>query len=351
MIYKFSQKILFQLDAERAHQLTMRGLHASMPFLQNFVAQHSWVDHPNLHVSAFGLNFPNPVGLAAGFDKNAEHAHVLFPFGFGHIEVGTITGQAQPGNPRPRLFRLPLDQAILNRMGFNNSGAEAVAAHLSKSRPAGILGINIGKTKIVDNSDAHLDYEKSLRLLHEFGDYFVVNVSSPNTPGLRALQDREPLERLLGHLQHVNHDVAQQNQRTPRPLLLKIAPDLTDEALEEAVNVAVQSGLSGIVATNTTISREGLNTPNIETLGAGGISGRPVHHRSVDVVRKIRTLTSCPIIGVGGIFGPEDARAMLDAGATLVQIWTGFVYQGPQIVRDINRGLVAQGWKATATSS
>lgn len=350
MIYRLSQKFLFQLDAEQAHHATMRGLHASMPLLRNFIQKNSSVEHPNLRVSAFGLNFPNPVGLAAGFDKNAEHAEVLFPFGFGHIEVGTITGQAQPGNPHPRLFRLPADQALLNRMGFNNHGAEAVAKQLQKHRPDGILGINIGKTKVVDNSEAHLDYEKSLRLLHEFGDYFVVNVSSPNTPGLRALQDREPLEQLLSHLQAVNHHQAQQNQRPPRPLLLKIAPDLTDHAIAEAVEVATQHGLSGIVATNTTITREGLRTPNVESLGPGGISGRPVRALSLDVVKKVRQHTVLPIIGVGGIFGPQDAHAMLQAGATLVQVWTGFVYQGPLIVRDINRGLLAQGWKASATS-
>jgi len=344
-MYSLAKKLLFQIDAETAHAATMKALDALLrgPALTAMKARTT-VDTPSLAVNAFGIKFQNPVGLAAGFDKNAEHVEALFGFGFGHIEIGTVTGEGQPGNPKPRLFRLPDDRALLNRMGFNNQGAAAVANRLGQHRPKGILGINLGKTKAVPNDEAHLDYEKSFRLLYDFGDYFVVNVSSPNTPGLRDLQERGPLLALLDHLQELNIELAQQRGINPRPLLLKISPDLTDTAVVEVVEVVEKAGLSGIIATNTTISREGLVSPHLNDLGPGGISGAPVATRRRDVVRLVRKNTKLPIIGVGGIFNASDAIETLSAGADLVQVWTGFVYEGPKIVQRINQGLAAQGF-------
>ncbi len=344
-MYSLTKKLLFRLDAEMAHTLTMKALDVTLrgPAL-SAVKSKTLVSDPSLAVRAFGIDFPNPVGLAAGFDKNAQHVEALFGFGFGHIEIGTVTGEGQAGNPKPRLFRLPADRALLNRMGFNNDGAAVVAQRLAHHRPKGILGINLGKTKVVPNDEAHLDYEKSFRLLYDFGDYFVVNVSSPNTPGLRDLQERAPLLALLDHLQELNVRLAQERGTHPRPLLLKISPDLTDTAVVEVVEVVEKASLSGIIATNTTISRAGLLTSNVEGFGAGGVSGAPVAKRRTEVVRLIRANTDLPIIGVGGIFSAEDARETLSAGANLVQIWTAFVYEGPRLVQRINQGLAAQGF-------
>ncbi len=345
-MYSLAKKLLFRIDAETAHGLTMKALDVGMRGSALAAMKgRTTVEDPSLRVNAFGLDFPNPVGLAAGFDKNAEHVDALFGFGFGHIEIGTVTGEGQQGNPKPRLFRLPNDRALLNRMGFNNQGASAVAERLARHRPEGILGINLGKTKVVPNDEAHLDYEKSFRLLYDFGDYFVVNVSSPNTPGLRDLQERGPLLALLEHLQELNVQLAQERGTQPRPLLLKISPDLTDTAVVEVVEVVERASLSGIIATNTTISREGLISLGLEGLGAGGISGAPVAARRCDVVRLIRRHTKLPIIGVGGIFNADDAKDTLNAGANLVQVWTGFVYEGPKIVQRINQGLAAQGFE------
>ena len=337
-MYSLGRKLLFQVDAETAHQATMQALHAALKGpIYSAIRRSFSVRDPRLGVEAFGLRFPNPVGLAAGFDKNAEHVEQLFAFGFGHIEIGTVTGHGQPGNPRPRLFRLPADHAILNRMGFNNEGAEAVARRLAAHRPDGIMGINIGKTKAVPNEEAPSDYERSFRLLFDFADYFVVNVSTPNTPGLRDLQDREPLLRLLAHLQELNQQLGN------KPILLKIAPDLEPSAVEDVVDVASQTALAGFVATNTTISRDGLLT-DTSGLGAGGISGRPVAEKSRRIITELRAHTDLPIVGVGGIFTALDAMETLEAGANLVQVWSGFVYQGQSIVRDINRGLLSQGF-------
>lgn len=344
-MYEFAKRILFQFDAENVHRATMEALDAT----PHFVTRRWRIRSHALGLRVFGVDFPNPIGLAAGFDKNGRHADRLFDFGFGHVEIGTVTGEAQPGNPRPRLFRLPDDRAILNRMGFNNDGAVAVASYLAVNRPDGVLGINIGKTKTVSNEEAHRDYEKSFRLLHAFGDYFVVNVSSPNTPGLRTLQDREPLSRLLNHLQKTNQEIAVRRQTQTKPILLKIAPDLTDEDLQDVVDVVMQEGLDGLVATNTTLSRDGLRSANVEALGAGGISGAPVHSRSVEVVARLRGMTDLPIVGVGGVFTASDAMDMFHAGADLVQIWTGFVYGGPDTVRTIHSGLLAAGWSPRRT--
>lgn len=345
-MYHWLRTPLFLLNPELAHELAMQSLElslASKPVWESTREMLLMGAEYGLQREVFGVTFPNPVGLGAGFDKNAKHIRALSALGFGFIEIGTVTGQPQPGNPRPRLFRLPKDEALLNRMGFNNDGALTVARRLESTlksmgsdRP--VIGVNIGKTKIVPNEEAMLDYLFSLRNLQEFADYVVVNVSSPNTPGLRALQDREPLLALLTALQEENHALARRLRANPKPLLLKIAPDLTSEALADIVDVAHQTELAGLIATNTTISREGLKS-DTSKLGSGGISGRPVRSRSLEVVRELRQMTALPIIGVGGIFTGEDAHAMLQAGANLIQVWTGFIYEGPRMVRRINESL------------
>ncbi len=335
-LYAAARPALFQLDAETAHGLVM-GL--ADPLLRGPVGDtieaHLAVHHPSLAVRLWDLDFPNPVGLAAGFDKNAQYVESLSRLGFGHIEIGTVTGEGQPGNPRPRLFRLPDDEALLNRMGFNNAGSAAVERTLEHTEFRGILGVNIGKTKTVPLEDAPSDYEKSLRRLHRFADYLVVNVSSPNTPGLRELQNKEPLTRLLDHLQNLNDALGRR-----RPLLVKIAPDLGPAQLEDALDVVSSCRLDGIVATNTSIERGDLRTRGQRELGPGGVSGRPVRSRARSIVSMIRDHSpDLPIVGVGGIFDAADAASMLAAGANLVQVWSGFVYRGPTIVRDINAGL------------
>ena len=291
---------------------------------------------PGEPVEAMGLSFPNVLGLAAGFDKNAVGIDAMAALGFGHVEIGTVTGEPQPGNPKPRLFRLPADRAVVNRMGFNNDGAEAVAARLAargrRSRP--VLGVNIGKSKVVPEDEAVRDYEKSARLLTPHADYLVVNVSSPNTPGLRDLQAVEKLEPILAAVQKVAAGV---------PLLVKIAPDLADKDVLEVADLAVAIGLDGMIATNTTISRDGLATDpaTVEELGAGGLSGRPLTGRADAVMRMLRERVgpAMTLIGVGGITTVEDARARLDAGATLLQGYTAFIYEGPLWPRRIIKGV------------
>ncbi|HVH12404.1 MAG TPA: quinone-dependent dihydroorotate dehydrogenase, partial [Longimicrobium sp.] len=295
-----------------------------------------------LSLERFGIRFPNPVGLAAGFDKGGAWFNALGALGFGAIEIGTVTALGQPGNPRPRLFRLPADRALLNRMGFNNPGAEAVAARLERTKIEPVLGINIGKSKAAPLEEAAADYLRSLELLERYAAYLVVNVSSPNTPGLRQLQDAAPLRELLRALRARAGELAAARGASPKPILLKIAPDLTDPQVEEAAGIAVEEGMAGLIATNTTVSRDGLQTPDVDALGAGGISGAPVHRRATEVVARAWQATGgrLPIVGVGGIFGPDEAWAMVRAGASLVQVWTGFIYRGPGIARDINRGLL-----------
>lgn len=344
MLYDLLRPALFNLPAERAHHIAVGALNSALAAAPARDAARALygVRDPRLEVERFGIRFANPVGLAAGFDKSAESFNALGALGFGHVEVGTVTALAQPGNPQPRLFRLPEDGALLNRMGFNNPGAEAVAARLAGARVEPVLGINIGKSKAAALEDATEDYLRSFDLLEPFARYVAVNVSSPNTPGLRALQDAGPLRELLRALRARGQERARGG--TAKPILLKIAPDLTDAQVDEVTGIAMDEGIAGIIATNTTISRDGLRTPaaRVEALGAGGVSGAPVRARARAVVARIyhRTGGRLPIIGVGGVFDAVDAWKMILAGASLVQVWTGFIYRGPAIARDINRGLV-----------
>ena len=343
------RKILFQFPAEWTHHFSMgafAGL-SSIPAIPSLVrGQHALRD-PRLETELLGLKFANPVGLAAGFDKDAKWFPDLANLGFGHVEVGTLTGQGQLGNPKPRLFRLPADNAIINRMGFNNAGADAAAKRLSKthkSSPHDVLGINIGKTKVVPVEEATQDYLFSFERLFSYADYFTVNVSSPNTPGLRSLQNREPLIELLEAIQKLNAELASDHGVDTKPVLLKIAPDLGEGQLEDIVSIVKETRLSGLIATNTTISRDDLKSPAemIEGIGNGGLSGSPLTERSRDVVSRAFKLAdgTFPIIGVGGIMNGDDAWAMIGAGASLVQLYTGFIYGGPAIVKSINRTLL-----------
>jgi len=293
----------------------------------------------------FGLRFPNPIGLAAGFDKNAVAVPALATLGFGFVEVGTVTLHAQPGNPRPRLFRLPAEAALINRMGFNNAGAAAVAARLAGMRPVAVpVGISLGKSKVTPLDEAVDDYLASLEALYPYGDYFAVNVSSPNTPGLRALQERDRLDALLAALVARLDARAHVDGRVRRkPLLLKVAPDLDDAALDDVVAVCLGRGVDGLIAVNTTISRAGLSArvPAAIREQPGGLSGAPLRARALAVVRRLDALAGArlPIVGCGGIATPDDARRMLDAGATLLQLYTGFIYEGPTIARRLARAV------------
>lgn len=295
--------------------------------------------NPKLERELFGLKFKNPVGLAAGLDKNAVLIHELQCLGFGFVEIGTVTPLPQAGNDKPRLFRLPQDEAVINRMGFNNDGMEAIVARL-KHRPKGlIVGGNIGKNKSTPEENAVDDYVKCFNALHDYVDYFVVNVSSPNTPGLRALQGKEPLMKILQTLKDLNG-----TKPKPKPILLKIAPDLEKEQLDDIIDVVLTTKIDGIVATNTTIAREPLTTQKseVEAIGMGGLSGKPVKDKSTEVIRYLsqKSNKQIPIIGVGGIFTAKDAQEKLDAGASLVQVYTGFIYEGPSIAKNICKGLI-----------
>ncbi|MDO7610567.1 MAG: quinone-dependent dihydroorotate dehydrogenase, partial [Crocinitomicaceae bacterium] len=281
-----------------------------------------------------------PVGLAAGFDKNAKYINELSYCGFGFIEIGTLTPKGQNGNPKKRLFRLKKDKGIINRMGFNNDGVEVAIEHLKKVRKNGVLvGGNIGKNKVTPNEDANNDYLTCYHALFDYVDYFVVNVSSPNTPNLRALQEREPLEKLLSTLIHENNKKTEQ-----KPILLKIAPDLSMEQLDDIVDIVLKTKIHGVIATNTTISREGLVTPTntVNEIGAGGLSGKPLLSRSTEVIKYINNKSNgaVPIIGVGGIHSAEDAIEKLEAGAVLVQLYTGFIYEGPSVIKKINTEII-----------
>jgi dihydroorotate dehydrogenase len=299
------------------------------------------LEDSRLKTKVFGIEFDNPVGLAAGFDKNAFMFNDLAYCGFGFIEIGTVTPLGQPGNEKPRLFRLKEDAGIINRMGFNNDGVDNALKNLKIKKTKLIIGGNIGKNKSTPNEKATQDYIKSFNALFDVVDYFVVNVSSPNTPNLRALQEREPLTELLKSLQLEN---AKQAER--KPILLKIAPDLTDAQLDDIIEIVQEVRLDGVIATNTTISRDGLKTSNdrIESIGAGGLSGKPVKARSTEVIRYLATKSNkaFPIVGVGGIHSAEDALEKMDAGADLVQLYTGFVYEGPKLVKDINKAILAR---------
>ncbi len=300
------------------------------------------VKDKKLERTLWGITFPNPVGLGAGFDKDARWVDELACLGFGFVEIGTLTPRSQLGNPAPRLFRLPADSALINRMGFNNGGAEIAAARLKHRKECIIIGGNIGKNKDTPNEDAIGDYEAAFRALHDVVDYFVVNVSSPNTPGLRALQDKAPLTALLQRLKDINAGYAR-----PKPILLKIAPDLSDAQLDDIIDIIHHTALDGIVATNTTIDRSGLNTEasEVDALGAGGLSGKPLRQRATEVVQYISRKSggAIPVIAVGGIFTAEDAIEKLDAGASLVQVYTGFIYEGPGIAKAICKGILQKG--------
>jgi dihydroorotate dehydrogenase len=340
--------LLFSLDPEAAHHLaiaTCRRISESS-ILQAIAKSTFYYSDSRLSQTLWNLKFENPVGLAAGFDKNAEAIGAWEHLGFGFAEVGTITAHAQSGNPQPRLFRLPSDLAVLNRMGFNNRGAAATAVDLKNYLQANKLsiplGINLGKSKITEIAEAKLDYAESLRSLYEFGDYFVVNVSSPNTPNLRDLQATDQLCGILAELNPINT----QN----KPILVKIAPDLNDADIVEVVKASQDYGVAGIIATNTTISRQNLTTTHLAMTGkpiteeAGGISGQPVRDRSLEVINLIWQTTqgNLPIIGVGGVFTAEDAWQKITAGAAIVQVYTGLIYEGPMIVKQILQGLVAK---------
>jgi dihydroorotate dehydrogenase len=373
-------RVFTRIDPERAHELGFRAIRAATPLTRHLLTPRS-ADPAEVHtperrpgrsspVSAMGLTFPNPLGLAAGFDKNAVGIDALAALGFGFVEVGTVTARPQPGNPRPRLFRLPRDRAIVNRMGFNNDGAEVVARRLAvraervnKSRvgvPGGellpgqrsggstsagsaLVGINIGKTKVVPEDDERAvlaDYAFSARLLAPYADYLVVNVSSPNTPGLRSLQAVDRLAPLLEEVRRVAGDAAGRHV----PLCVKIAPDLADDDVVDVARLAVGQGLDGIIATNTTISRDGLVTDPaaVAAVGAGGLSGPVLRQRALDVLKVLRAeAPGLTLIGVGGISSVDDARERIDAGADLVQAYTGFVYGGPLWPRRVVRGLSA----------
>lgn len=340
-MYSVLRKILFTISPERVHYMVMGWLSIaySFPPTRWLFKSMFTIKHPSLERELWGIKFPNPVGLAAGFDKDARWTDELSTLGFGFVEIGTVTPLPQPGNDKPRLFRLPADEALINRMGFNNQGAAVAAQRLRQRKEHLIIGGNIGKNKVTPNEDALSDYEKCFKELYEVVDYFVVNVSSPNTPGLRELQDKEPLMRILNRLQQMNKDMG-----APKPLLLKIAPDLTDSQLDDIVEIVQTTGIEGIVATNTTIDRSGLNTPtaDVDAIGAGGLSGKPVRKRATEVIRYLHTKSngSFPIIAVGGIYTATDAKEKLDAGASLVQVYTGFIYEGPGIAKNICKGLM-----------
>jgi len=310
-----------------------------VPLVSKVFALIYHFDHPALRRNVFGLQFENPVGLAAGFDKDGEIIGQCADLGFGFVEVGTVTPLAQEGNPKPRLFRLPQDEAIVNRMGFNNRGVEDMVRRLKKGNRKIIVAGNIGKNKITPNEEAIKDYERCFTMLHECVDFFVVNVSSPNTPRLRDLQDKEPLRKLLIHLKKLNSEMSNE-----KPILLKIAPDLTDSQLDDIIEIILETGLDGVVATNTTIGRENLITPleRVREIGEGGLSGKPLAKRSTEVIRYLHEKSGgkIPIIGVGGIHSVRDAMEKLDAGASLVEIYTGFIYEGTGLIKGIKDALV-----------
>ncbi len=336
--------ILFLLAPEKAHYLTIFLLKFTLaiPIVGGLFRAWYKVEDPRLERKLFGLTFPNPVGLAAGFDKEGKYYRAMSSLGFGFIEVGTVTPKGQDGNPQPRLFRLPQDNALINRMGFNNEGMDALTQRLKQSRPKNlIIGGNIGKNKVTPNEQATDDYVKCFEQLFPLVDYFVVNVSSPNTPNLRALQDKEPLTQLLSTLQSLNQQKSQ-----PKPILLKIAPDLTNSQLDDIIDIVRDTKIDGVIATNTTISRADLNTSEaqIQSIGNGGLSGQPVKQRSTEVIRYLNTKSKgeLTIIGVGGISSPEDAIEKIEAGAALIQVYTGLVYEGPSLIKRINKALLLQ---------
>lgn len=339
-MYPLIRSLLFNFPTEDVHYFSMNALRnaCKVGFMKKMISSSFSFNDTALSKDLFGLHFKNPVGLGAGFDKNALYLTELETLGFGFVEIGTVTPKPQAGNDKPRLFRLPKDKALINRMGFNNDGVEVVTKRLEewkeKNKSPLIIGGNIGKNKITANEDAWKDYEICFNGLFDHVDYFVVNVSSPNTPGLRELQEKDSLSKILGHLQEINN-----GKLKCKPLLLKIAPDLTREQLDDIVELAFEVQLDGLVATNTTISRENLVTNKIEleTIGAGGLSGKPLMERSTAVLQYLtkKLQGKIPVIASGGIFTGADAGEKFDAGASLIQVWTGFIYEGPSIVKNI----------------
>lgn len=341
-MYQLIKPFLFKFDPEKIHHAVTAGLKLANGVwgVKSIIRGAYSYQHPELETEVLGLKFKNPVGLAAGFDKNAEFVKELGTLGFGFIEIGTVTPLPQPGNDKPRMFRLPADEALINRMGFNNQGVDVAAERLRKLKRDGlIIGGNIGKNKITPNEDAVSDYIKCFDRLFDVVDYFVVNVSSPNTPGLRALQEKEPLKNILNTLQLRN-----QKNGISRPILLKIAPDLTDSQLDDIVEIVQETKIAGVIATNTTVSREGLNSKTSIQSEVGGLSGKPLTKRSTEVIRYLseKSKRSFVIIGVGGIHSADDAMEKLEAGASLIQLYTGFIYEGPSLISRINKKIVAK---------
>jgi len=323
----------------------------SKPFLRNKIKSRFGLQSIVLRKRLWGITFPNPVGLAGGFDKNAEYIDPLACLGFGFVEIGTVTPRPQPGNPRPRLFRLPIDKALINRMGFNNKGAAYAVGQLKMHKEPIVIAGNIGKNKDTPNLDAVKDYEVCFNELYDYVDFFIVNVSSPNTPGLRELQEKEPLTKLMRRLKELNKERYERSGKTigrpetdGKPILLKIAPDLTNGQLDDIIEIVRTTGIDGVVATNTTTSRYGLISPGdkLTKFGSGGLSGAPLKSRSTEVVKYIydKSFGMIPIIAVGGIFTAADAMEKIQAGASLVQLYTGFIYEGPSIVRNICNGMI-----------
>ncbi|MFM9840663.1 MAG: quinone-dependent dihydroorotate dehydrogenase [Cyclobacteriaceae bacterium] len=341
MYHFLIRPFLFLFDPEKIHHFTFSFLKAVgyVPGMKDLLRSYYSVNDKKLERTLFGIHFKNPVGLAAGFDKDAKLIDELACFGFGFIEIGTLTPKAQSGNDKPRLFRLPQDQALINRMGFNNGGVLAAVEQLKKRESSVIIGGNIGKNKLTPNENAFEDYAYCFEALYPYVDYFVVNVSSPNTPGLRELQEKEPLKQLLLGVKALS--LAKEK---PKPILLKIAPDLNESQLNDVVSVLEETQTDGVIATNTTISRENLLTDNsqLTEIGAGGLSGKPLANLSSEVISFLRLKLGkdFPIIGVGGIMTPKDATEKMKAGADLIQIYTGFVYEGPGFVKRINRSLL-----------
>ncbi|MEK6479050.1 quinone-dependent dihydroorotate dehydrogenase [Catalinimonas sp. 4WD22] len=341
MYKELIRPLLFQMAPESAHHFTTRMLRVLYHSPGGAALLHSiyGMEDQKLEKELFGLKFKNPIGLAAGFDKNAEMVDEMAALGFGFVEIGTLTPLPQDGNSKPRLFRLSDDESLVNRMGFNNKGVEDAVKRLKKRKSDIIVGGNIGKNKVTPNAQAQDDYEKCFEALYEVVDYFTVNVSSPNTPDLRELQEKEPLKRLLHHLTTLNRQ-----KPKAKPILLKIAPDLSTHQLDDIVEICLELKMDGIIANNTTISREGLKTSEskIKAIGAGGLSGQAIRKRSTEVIRHLHRQLGgqIPIVGVGGIASARDALEKLEAGASLIQLYTGFVYEGPSILKEIKQALV-----------
>ena len=340
-MYKIFRPLLFLIDPEKIHHFVfgVLRLNSRIPGFQKTMKLLFDLKDSRLEKKVFGLTFKNQVGLAAGLDKDARSIDELACLGFGFIEIGTITPQPQPGNDKPRLFRLPKDQALINRMGFNNAGALAVVTRLKKRKSNILIGGNIGKNKSTSNESATADYMYCFNTLYDYVDYFVVNVSSPNTPGLRQLQEKEPLRKLLQTIKNTS-----QAKPLSKPVLLKIAPDLAEGQLDDIIEIVKATGIDGIVATNTTVSREALTTDKqeVERIGAGGLSGKPLAKRSTEIIRYLRLKLGkeFPIIGVGGIHSPAEALEKLEAGADLIQVYTGFIYEGPSLIKRINQAIL-----------